>query len=68
MGRLFSSSLTDKTPMDLSLEQVREEIEFCNKVISKLNNIKSNRRDANTINRDTAYVNGFMLKHNKTTL
>lgn len=68
MGRLFSSSLTDKTPMDLSLEQVREEIEFCNKVISKLNNIKSNRRDANTINRDTAYVNGFMLKYNKSTL
>lgn len=65
MARLFADILNTNTPVTLSLEEVRQEIQSCDKALSKIHSIKANSYDVSSVYRDLTYVNGVIGKYGK---
>ena len=65
MARLFADILNTDTPVTLSLEEVRQEIQSCDKALSKIHSIKANSYDVSSVYRDLTYVNGVIGKYGK---
>lgn len=64
MARLFADILNNDTPT-LSLEEVRQEIQSCDKALSKIHGIKTNSYDVSNVYRDLTYVNSVIGKYGK---